>query len=349
MIESTSFVLFNLTHFIFHVNEVAIEKHFEDFNEDQFDFHAYCIRKVTLRSYIQVLRWEDALWGHDVYVDAAEAIIDTYLNLFDNPPKLENEMNSEPDYSKMTPAERKKAKAQARKRKKKAEKKAEEEAKQAEEAGKDEDGTPPPKDNDPDGKELLKLDSLEQAKKYTSTLVKNAPTRLSTWLYQYDVAFRRNKYLLALQALNKAKQICSYKKSGEVFTRMVDFGSMDIKPYDNACVQKVFEDQKQALFDGKQLSEFVKCAVEEVKESNSNLSDRVAVAKIMRRLQVGSVKDACELIMGRGLNIRGLTLASCADSVKLLKELSESDDNLTMMANEWNAKVKNRFFLTSLF
>ncbi|CAI5744760.1 unnamed protein product [Peronospora destructor] len=34
----------------------AVENHFNDFVEDQFDFHTYCIRKMTLRSYIQLLR-----------------------------------------------------------------------------------------------------------------------------------------------------------------------------------------------------------------------------------------------------------------------------------------------------
>ncbi|RLN73598.1 hypothetical protein BBJ28_00026180, partial [Nothophytophthora sp. Chile5] len=34
----------------------AVEKHFNDFIEDQFDFHTYCIRKMTLRAYLQMLR-----------------------------------------------------------------------------------------------------------------------------------------------------------------------------------------------------------------------------------------------------------------------------------------------------
>lgn len=29
----------------------VISKHFDDFVEDQFDFHSYCLRKLTLRSY----------------------------------------------------------------------------------------------------------------------------------------------------------------------------------------------------------------------------------------------------------------------------------------------------------
>jgi len=34
----------------------AIEKHFQEFIEDQFDFHTYCIRKMTLRAYVDILR-----------------------------------------------------------------------------------------------------------------------------------------------------------------------------------------------------------------------------------------------------------------------------------------------------
>ncbi len=35
---------------------LAVSKHFFDINEDQFDFHGYCIRKMTLRAYIDMLR-----------------------------------------------------------------------------------------------------------------------------------------------------------------------------------------------------------------------------------------------------------------------------------------------------
>lgn len=35
----------------------AVEKHFSDFVEDQFDFHSYCIRKMTLRAYVDILRY----------------------------------------------------------------------------------------------------------------------------------------------------------------------------------------------------------------------------------------------------------------------------------------------------
>ena len=343
--------------FFYNSNEcnviVAIEKHFEDFNEDQFDFHAYCIRKVTIRSYVQVLRWEDTLWGHDVYADAAEAIIKTYLGIFDNPPKTVNDEAGEPDYSKMTAAERKKAKAQARKKKKKAEKKAEEEAKKAEEAAKGKKGgkggePAKPKDEDPDGKELLKLDPLEQAKKYTSTLVKNAPNRLSTWLCQYDVAVRRKKFFIALKALKKANEIESYYENGDVFSRMVDFAKLDIKPHDNADVQQVFESEKMALFDGKSLDSFISSVAKETKDCRKKLTLKVAVAKAMTDADTGATKEACEIVTGSGLNIHGVTVDNCVESIEYLKSLGDSDDFVSKTRKEWIDLIKTRFFLTSI-
>lgn len=171
----------------------AVEKHFEDINEDQFDFHSYCIRKVTLRSYMNVLRFEDGLWGQNSYCRAAEGLIKIYLHLYDNPNSTNKDSN-EVDYSKMTAAERKKAKAIARKKKKAAEKAESESAEKKEPtSGKVN------VDDDPNGEKLLQCDHLMAAKKYVSTLVRNSPSRISTWIWQYEVAIRRDMYLMALQ------------------------------------------------------------------------------------------------------------------------------------------------------
>ncbi len=35
---------------------MAVDKHFADIMEDQFDFHSYCLRKMTLRAYLRMLR-----------------------------------------------------------------------------------------------------------------------------------------------------------------------------------------------------------------------------------------------------------------------------------------------------
>lgn len=36
-----------------------IDRHFEDFIDDQFDFHSYCLRKMTLNTYNELLKYED--------------------------------------------------------------------------------------------------------------------------------------------------------------------------------------------------------------------------------------------------------------------------------------------------
>ena len=62
-------------------------KHFEDFQEDQFDFHTYCLRKMTLRTYVEMLRMEDELYHHIYYSKAAWGAIEAYLLLLDQPDK----------------------------------------------------------------------------------------------------------------------------------------------------------------------------------------------------------------------------------------------------------------------
>ena len=63
----------------------AVDKHYEDFVEDQFDFHSYCLRKVTLRAYVDLVRMTDKLHGHHAFRRAAKGIITCYLKIHDDP------------------------------------------------------------------------------------------------------------------------------------------------------------------------------------------------------------------------------------------------------------------------
>lgn len=36
-----------------------MSQHFTDWIDDQFDFHIYCLRKMTMRAYVGLLRLED--------------------------------------------------------------------------------------------------------------------------------------------------------------------------------------------------------------------------------------------------------------------------------------------------
>lgn len=53
-----------------------IERHFAEIIEDQFDFHTYCMRKMTLRAYVGLLRLEDVLRQHPFYYKAANCAIE---------------------------------------------------------------------------------------------------------------------------------------------------------------------------------------------------------------------------------------------------------------------------------
>ena len=52
-----------------------IDRHFSEIIEDQFDFHTYCMRKMTLKAYVDLLRNvdPDQLSGTEK-VSSAEAI-----------------------------------------------------------------------------------------------------------------------------------------------------------------------------------------------------------------------------------------------------------------------------------
>lgn len=55
------------------------------------------MRKMTLRSYVGLLRLEDVLRGHPFYFKAAKCAIEVYLHLFDEPLKdesAEQELNT---------------------------------------------------------------------------------------------------------------------------------------------------------------------------------------------------------------------------------------------------------------
>uniref|UniRef100_A0A7S0PZY0 Uncharacterized protein n=1 Tax=Coccolithus braarudii TaxID=221442 RepID=A0A7S0PZY0_9EUKA len=190
-------------------NFSAVEKHFTDILEDQFDFHTYCVRKMTLRAYVKLLRLEDGLWGHPFYVRAACGLIDTYLRLVDKP-KLEAAAAEEEQQDEMSAAERKKL--ESKRRKAEAKVKAEVEAQRRNQsstgsAGANVKGKKKDKvaDDDPDGAALADvLDPLAKASGVLATLQTHAPHDLRTHLYAVEISMRKGKLLLALRAMLKA-------------------------------------------------------------------------------------------------------------------------------------------------
>jgi N-alpha-acetyltransferase 15/16, NatA auxiliary subunit len=321
-------------------------KHFADYSEDQFDFHAYCLRKVTLRSYIEVLRFEDKLYGEDYYFEAASGIIEIYLHLYDNPGLTMSD--DEPDYSKMTAAERKKAKSVARRKKAQEKKDVEQKEKEAEQNGKSTNannkkgkhGTGAVED-DPNGEELLKKDSLEESQKYVSIISKFAPNRFETWMLQYDVAIRRKKYLLALQALFRAHAIDAERS--EYISRLVDFATKMSDTGDlPGAVGAIIKEETPRLMENQSVGAFLIAASESIRKEGSTacLPTRTAVAKALVEAKSGSVSDAATLIVDGGISARGVSVQTCQDALAALKAFGAG---AASAAEKWMAQVKERF------
>jgi N-alpha-acetyltransferase 15/16, NatA auxiliary subunit len=164
---------------------------FETWEEDQFDFHQFSMRKGPIRAYIDMIRWEDHLRDHPFFARAAIAAAKIYVKLHDNP-DLNKGFDEKliPGWDKMNANQRKNA---VRKMKKAQD---DEALKQAEKA------TPPKKaavegkkeDTDPNGTKLLETKTpLEDAMPYIKFLVEFSPKKVDGQLVSFDIYLRRGK------------------------------------------------------------------------------------------------------------------------------------------------------------
>ncbi|KAF9421043.1 N-alpha-acetyltransferase 15, NatA auxiliary subunit [Podila epigama] len=215
-----------------------IEKIFGDFTDDQFDFHAYCPRKMTLRSYIKLLKLEDQLHSHPYFLRAAQSAIKCYVSLFDKPDGADSE-----EMEGLTESEKKKLRSKQRKAELKAQKDAEENKK----AVAVQDTTKKGKvDEDPEGLRYLKIeDPLAEALKFLRHLEALASDRIETQLLAFEVYLRKNKFLLALKALLKAHSLDA--SNATLHEQLVRFAlavkakAGDIKPLTKSVIDKHWE------------------------------------------------------------------------------------------------------------
>eukprot|EP00455_Lapot_gusevi_P000459 TRINITY_DN1020_c0_g1_i5.p1 TRINITY_DN1020_c0_g1~~TRINITY_DN1020_c0_g1_i5.p1 ORF type:complete len:606 (+),score=183.13 TRINITY_DN1020_c0_g1_i5:520-2337(+) len=164
-------------------NYLIVLKHFDDIYEDQFDFHQYCLRKTPLRAYVDPLRWADSLRDHPAYLHAASGVVKCYLRIFDQPNVLEYKDSSEEKQRRI--AYRKATQPVKDNKKKKEESKKKEDA-------------------DPFGDKLLVVDPLVEATRHIKGLQIHCPNHIETHLLAIELYLRKQKFLLAFQAIKRA-------------------------------------------------------------------------------------------------------------------------------------------------
>ena len=187
-----------------------IDRHFSEIIEDQFDFHTYCMRKMTLKAYVDLLRLENKLRSHKFYEKVAAIAIKTYIRLFDKP-LADADRSNEETADKMDPSELKKQKNKEKKAARKREQEkamAEQDKKKKELHNKnkkknDEDMDSPAKDELIPEKLERPDDPLEEATKFLTPLLTLSHDNIQTHLLAFEIYFRRGRVMLMLRSIKQ--------------------------------------------------------------------------------------------------------------------------------------------------
>ncbi|XP_053679641.1 N-alpha-acetyltransferase 15, NatA auxiliary subunit [Anopheles nili] len=303
-----------------------VDRHFSEIIEDQFDFHTYCMRKMTLRSYVGLLRLEDVLRRHPFYFKAAKCAIEVYLRLFDKPLAAESAVE-ELDIENLPPPELKKLRNKQRKAQKK---KAEQENAQSKENQKKEqhirkqlyDGA------DPEAPQLDELvpeklarpdDPLEKAIEFLKPLQMLAKDNIETHLMAFEIYLRRNKLLLMLQSLKRARKIdASNPILHGCIVRFQRVLEQRLAATDNAVdpsVRIVIDRERENLFHGQQNATSLNDAY--LQSNRDNLEAVYEAAKIMYTLDEKRRDEALGLLTG--VDLKQVPLEKATKLFLLLK------------------------------
>ncbi|XP_061290448.1 N-alpha-acetyltransferase 16, NatA auxiliary subunit isoform X6 [Bos javanicus] len=238
-----------------------VERHFSEITDDQFDFHTYCMRKMTLRAYVDLLRLEDILRRHGFYFKAARSAIEIYLKLYDNPLTSESkqqERNSE----NLSAKELKKMLSKQRRAQKKA--KVEEVRKHVEREHQPKNQKKKRDEEEETSgfkEELLpeKLERienpLEEAIKFLIPLKNLVADNIDTHLLAFEIYFRKGKFLLMLQSVKRAFAI--NRNNPWLHECLIKF-SKSVSNHSNLpdIVSKVLSQEMQKIFVNKDLESF---------------------------------------------------------------------------------------------
>ena len=247
-----------------------IERHFSQMYEDQFDFHTYCPRKMTLRAYVKLVQLTDTQHRHRFFIRSAQLAAGIYLDLADDPQfneRLNEKSEDTENMSGLSEKERKKLKSKQRKQMAK---------EQAEKGGDKENEKEKDKNEDAvaqvsssfaslglDGNATLDTDklakpdnALEIATNYIRPLVDSGDDLLEAQLLAFECYWRKGFILRMLKAVKKAVKCSSMDEPRVHFcvVRLLNWLDQNYSKIGNAIVKKVVDTQLESLFGKKPMS-----------------------------------------------------------------------------------------------
>jgi len=166
---------------------------FEVWQEDQFDFHSFSLRKGQIRAYIDMMRWEDHIRDHPFFSRAALDAVEIYLKLADKPSA--NGVNGADGDDAEDALAKKKAAKKARKEQQRLEKEAAEQQAKQDPNKASKEGEVKKQDDDPFGLKLADTtDPLGDAMKYINPLLQFSPKNINAQFAGFEVYMRRSKF-----------------------------------------------------------------------------------------------------------------------------------------------------------
>ncbi|XP_050231671.1 N-terminal acetyltransferase A complex auxiliary subunit NAA15 [Mercurialis annua] len=336
---------------------LAVEKHYADITEDQFDFHSYCLRKMTLRAYVAMLKFQDRLHSHAYFHKAAAGAIRCYIRLYDSPSK--STTGEDDEMSKLLPSQKKKMKQKQKKAEARAKREAEVKSEESTASSVSKSGKRhvKPVDPDPNGEKLLQVeDPLLEATKYLKLLQKSSPNSLETHLLSFEINMRKKKILLALQAVKQLLRLDA--ESPDTHCCLIRFfhkvGLMASPVTDTEkLIWSVLEAERPSIsqLHEKSLLEANECFLEKHKDS---LTHRAAVAEMLYLLEpnkkseaVKLVEDSTNLVPGNGAlgPVKEWKLKDCIAVHKLLETALIDHD----AASRWKVRCTEYFSFSTYF
>lgn len=325
---------------------LEVDRHFTEIIEDQFDFHSYCMRKMTLRAYLNLLRLEDVLRNHRFYFKCAKIAIEVYIRLHDKP-LADSDAQDDIDTANLTPKELKKLRSKQRRAQKKAQQQKEEEErnKAHEKQGKnkhdpDLDG---PKEEELVPEKLARIeDPLEQAIYFLKPLQTLAGDVIGTHLMAFEIYYRKDKLLLMLQSIKRARAVdSSNPKLHECIVKFCKKVNERMEQQPEA-VRTVLEQEVKLLLGDKDIAQYNKFFME------SNLSShphRISGALGMYFLDPSKKDEAISLATHLGNTLTDRTIQN---GIRVL-ELLQSDLKCESMASEYKARCHELFPYATAF
>ncbi|PWY80599.1 N-terminal acetyltransferase catalytic subunit Nat1 [Aspergillus heteromorphus CBS 117.55] len=312
----------------------AVYNIFDTWQEDQFDFHSFSLRKGMIRAYVDMVRWEDRLRDHPFYTRVAVSAIKAYLILHDDPDLAHGPL---PNGSGEDDSERKKALKKAKKEQQRLEK-LEAEKREARKAAstKGVDGEVKKEDEDPLGTKLAQTqDPLKDATKFLTPLLELSPKSIEAQCLGFEVYLRRGKHALALKCLSAAHAIDASNPTLHVqllrFRKALDTLPEPLAPQVAEVVNAEFE---TLLPKAQNLDEwnntFVSTHKDSVPHQQAGLTSR--------QLLNPDSKPQCEQDLASTLDSTDITIETALAGLELLNEWGSSQAAQTAYAQKASSK-----------